>query len=142
MAAPGSARPPTARVRTGALAEGVVAERLAGQGWIIVARNVRVGRSELDIVAVDPGPPPALVVVEVRANRVSAFGRPEESVDRAKLRALVRGLAILRGEGALPDGRRLPRLPGRIDLVSVELGPTLARALPGTVLRHLRGIVD
>jgi putative endonuclease len=141
MAALRTARRPTARARTGTTAEALVAGRLVGQGWAILARNVHVGRSELDIVAVDPGPPPALGVVEVRANRASAFGRPEETVDRAKVRALVRGVAVLRETGALPDGRLLPQLRVRVDLISVELGPSLARDVSGTVRRHLRGIV-
>ena len=36
---------------------GPVADRLAAGGWRILGRNVHVGRRELDIVAVDPGPP-------------------------------------------------------------------------------------
>jgi Holliday junction resolvase-like predicted endonuclease len=48
---------------TGDEAESAVVADLASKGWTIVARNVRVGRGELDIVAVDPGRPPALVIV-------------------------------------------------------------------------------
>ena len=43
-------------------AEVLVAQLLAARGWRILARNVHAGRSELDIVATDPGPPPRLVV--------------------------------------------------------------------------------
>ena len=56
----------------------------------IVARNVHVGRAELDLIAIDPGPPPALVVVEVRWRAGRGFGLAEETVDhrkRARLRA-------------------------------------------------------
>src|SRR5450755_4901471 len=56
----------TTRQEAGDAAEVLVAERLAALGWTILARNVHAGRSELDIVAVDPGPPARLVVVEVR----------------------------------------------------------------------------
>ena len=52
--------------RAGDAAETLVAARLLAAGWTILARNVHVGRHELDLVAIDPGPPAALVVVEVR----------------------------------------------------------------------------
>jgi hypothetical protein len=45
--------------RAGDAAEDAVAVALATSGWRILGRRVRVGRLELDIVAVDPGPPPA-----------------------------------------------------------------------------------
>ena len=127
-------------MRSGAIAEELVAERLSHAGWRILGRNVRVGRSELDLVAVDPGPPHMLVVVEVRANRASSFGRPEERVDHSKLRAVFRGALALRGVGRLPDGTPLPRLSLRVDVVAVELGSTLGGAAPGTAFRHLRGV--
>ena len=56
----------TPQQRTGDEAERAVAERLSAEGWQILGTHVRVGRGELDLLAVDPGPPPMLVVVEVR----------------------------------------------------------------------------
>lgn len=106
--------------RAGDAAERHVADRLMADGWMILARNVHVGRHELDLVAVDPGPPAALVVIEVRWRRDRGFGLPEETVDHAKrtrVRVAAYGLLEL---GALPDGRTLPRLPLRFDLVVVE----------------------
>jgi putative endonuclease len=128
-------------MRAGAAGEARVGEHLTDIGWTILARNVRVGRSELDLVAVDPGPPATLVVVEVRANRTSRFGLPEESVDREKLRAVYRGALALRGAAVLPGGTRLPRLPLRVDVVSIEIAPRLRQSLDGMVLRHLRGAI-
>jgi putative endonuclease len=132
---------PTRRTRTGAAAERLVAGHLETLGWTVLARNVRAGRSELDLVAVDPGPPRRLVVVEVRANRAAGFGVPEDTVDRDKLRAVYRGALMLRAGGMLPDGSRLPRFPLRVDVLAVELGPTLAEGVGGAVLRHLRGVI-
>jgi putative endonuclease len=126
---------------TGRRAEALVAEKLAAKGWSVIGLNVRVGRSELDIVAIDPGPPPMLVVVEVRANRRPSFGRPEESIDRGKVRALYRGALGLRAGGGALAARVPRRLPLRIDLVSVELGPGIARGVGGPIIRHLRGLV-
>ena len=115
--------------RAGDAAETHVAERLEATGWTILGRNVHVGRHEIDLVAVDPGPPPALVVVEVRWRGERGFGLPEETVDHRK-RVRVRAAAYgLLDRGALPDGRAVPRLPLRFDLVVLE---------PGGRLRHHR----
>jgi putative endonuclease len=115
--------------RSGDAAEAAVADRLVAAGWSILGRNVRVGRYELDLVAVDPGPPRMLVAVEVRMRSNRAFGLPEETVDarkRIRVRAAAYGLLEL---GALPNGSALPFLPLRFDLVVVE---------PGDRLRHHR----
>jgi len=110
----------TAAQQAGDSAESLVLVRLVAAGWTILARNVHVGRYEIDLVAVDPGPPPALVVVEVRWRAARDFGLPEETVDhrkRTRVRAAAYGLLDL---GRLPDGSRIPRLPLRFDLVVVE----------------------
>jgi putative endonuclease len=110
----------TAAQQAGDAAETLVASRLLAAGWSILARNVHVGRHELDLVAIDPGPPRALVVVEVRWRAGRDFGLPEETVDhrkRTRVRAAAHGLLDL---GTLPDGRPVPRLPLRFDLVVVE----------------------
>ncbi|MEA2609060.1 MAG: putative endonuclease [Chloroflexota bacterium] len=115
--------------RSGDAAEHLVAQRLAAAGWTILGRNVHVGRYELDLIAVDPGPPRSLVAIEVRWRAGRDFGLPEETVDhrkRARIRAAAYGLLE---RGALPDGSVLPRLPLRFDLVVVE---------PGERIRHHR----
>ncbi len=133
--APTGPQPADAARLAGDRAEAVVAEALARAGWRILGRRVRAGRSELDIVAVDPGPPPALVIVEVRWRRSRAYGLPEETVDARKVARLRRGALRLLDDGVLPGGERLPSLPLRIDLVAVEPA-TDGRAR----LRHHRGI--
>ena len=113
----------TDRQKAGDAAEQLVAERLAARGWQVLARNVHAGRSELDIVAVDPGPPGRLVVVEVRWRHSREFGLAEETFDYRKTANLRRGLARLIEAGCLPTGEALPRLPIAIDLSVVEPGP-------------------
>jgi Holliday junction resolvase-like predicted endonuclease len=125
----------TDRQRSGDVAEQLVSERLAARGWMILARNVHAGRSELDIVAVDPGPPPRLVVVEVRRRRSTAFGTAEETVDYRKRALLRRGVARLMEAGTLPDGAALPHLPIAVDLAVVEPGP--GGRLTARVLRDI-----
>jgi len=111
-------------------AERLVADRLTASGWEILGRNVRAGRGELDIVAVDPGPPRTLVIVEVRWRRRRDFGLADESLDRRKRAHLRAAIARLLAVG-LPDGVTVPRLPLRVDLVVVE---------PGDRIRHHRHI--
>jgi putative endonuclease len=117
-------------------AEARVALELTACGWTILARNMRVGLGELDLVAIDPGPPPALVIVEVRWRRSRAFGLAEETLDyrkRAHLRAAIGRLL----EDGLPGGHPLPSLPFRADLVVVE--PPIRAGEPPR-LRHHRAI--
>ena len=119
----------TTAQRAGDEAEARVAAHLAALRWLVLGRQVRVGRAEIDLLAVDPGPPPALVVVEVRWRGRRDFGLAEETVDHRKRARLHRAAFALRERSTLPDGTRLPELPARFDLVVVE---------PGDRLRHYR----
>lgn len=130
-------KPRTLAQRAGDAAEDDVARRLVVRGWWLLGRRVRAGRSELDVVAVDPGPPRAIVIVEVRWRRRRDFGLPEETVDHRKLAHLRAGVGRLLESGRLPDGTVLPDLPIRLDLVVVE--PPLLPGDPARV-RHHRGI--
>ena len=122
MEGPIAATTRTLAQQAGDAAETLVAVRLLEAGWTVLARNVHVGRHELDLVAVDPGPPRALVIVEVRWRASRGFGLGEETVDHRK-RARVRLAAYgLMDRGVLPDGSTLPRLPVRFDLIAVEPG--------------------
>jgi putative endonuclease len=112
-----------------------VAIRLAEAGWTIVARNLRLGRDELDLVAIDPGPPAELVVVEVRRRGRRDFGLAEETLDHRKRFALRRAVGALRAAAVLPDGRPVPLLPVRVDLVAID-----PDAMGRARLRHHRGI--
>ena len=125
----------TGRQAIGDAAEAIVAERLAVAGWRILGRQVRVGRGELDIVAVDPGPPSRLVAVEVRWRASRAFGLAEESFRAPKRRHVRDALLRLVESGRLPGGNPIPHLPLGIDLVVVE-PPTRPGGPP--VVRHHR----
>lgn len=118
-------------MRRGAQAEDEAAAWLEAQGWRLLSRNIGIGGVEVDILAVDPGPPQALVVVEVRSLMTTAFGSPEERVDRAKVARLYRALSatrLIRDRLAqVADG-----LPRRVDLIVVD------RRSGRTEIRHLR----
>jgi putative endonuclease len=118
--------------RLGDAAEELAASRLRSLGWTILGRQIRVRRAEIDALALDPGPPAALVVVEVRWRASRDFGLPEETVRRAKLARLRTAGFELRAAGRLPDGTVVPPWPTlRVDLLAVE---------PGGRLRHHRGV--
>jgi putative endonuclease len=79
-----------ARRRTGAIAEDLIAERLAAAGWEIVERNARTRYGELDIVARDGL---TLVFVEVKGARHDTRFGPEKpilSIDFRKQRRVRR----------------------------------------------------
>jgi putative endonuclease len=78
------------RSATGLEGEALVAAYLEERGFGILARNARVGRFEIDLVArrLD-----LLVFCEVRARRSSAFLDPIETIDRAKTARVRRAAA-------------------------------------------------
>jgi putative endonuclease len=122
MEGPIAAPTRTQAQQAGDAAETLVLGRLIEAGWTVLARNVHVGRHELDLVAIDPGPPRALVIVEVRWRASRGFGLGEETVDHRK-RSRVRLAAYgLLDRGVLPGGAVVPRLPIRFDLIVVEPG--------------------
>ena len=132
---PVRSRPRTPAQRAGDAAEALAAEHLRELGWTVLARNVHLGRQEIDIVALDAGPPPAVVIVEVRWRVRRDFGLPEDTFDWRKRAHLRAALGRLLEAGALPDGRALPSASLRVDLVVVE-PPTVAGGSPR--LRHHR----
>src|SRR6478736_3495007 len=91
----------TAAQHAGDSAETLAIGRLLDAGWTVLARNVHVGRHEIDLVAVDPGPPASLVIVEVRWRTTRAFGLPEETVDHRKRSHLRLATYALLDRGAL-----------------------------------------
>lgn len=105
------------RRQRGADGEAVAERFLRKQGWLIVERNCRLGRGELDIVALDGD---ALVFVEVKTRMQpigSAFS-PFDSVGRQKQRQLRSLGGRWLGERAGDLLNRAPR-EIRFDLIGV-----------------------
>lgn len=121
----------------GAAAEDAAVEHLLRLGWSVLARNVRVGTDELDIIALEPLAPPALVIVEVRSRSGPRFGSAVESVDGDKVQRLYRAMSRLRrgGHPALGLDAR-PWQEWRVDLLTLR-----RRGRDGwRIERHLRGL--
>jgi putative endonuclease len=108
--------------------ERLAAEHLARAGYRIVARNVRVDRVEIDVVAARGE---LFVFVEVKTRAGRRFGAPEEAVDARKCARIVRGArAWLHANGR-------PRARARFDVIAVE--PDAAGVLR---VRHLPSAFD
>jgi putative endonuclease len=74
-------------IEFGASGEEAAARYIERLGWRVVARNVRVGRGELDIVAIDGD---ELVIVEVRSRRIGLISPAETTVGPMKLGRVIR----------------------------------------------------
>jgi putative endonuclease len=134
---PADPRPPAGpRGAIGAAAEDAAAAYLEGIGWTLLARNLRLGADEIDIVARDADDPPTLVVVEVRSRSGRGFGSALESMDARKVARLYRAaLTLHRGaQPGLPSGLRLARA-WRVDLLAMR-----RVGLEWVVESHLRGL--
>ena len=118
---PSLERPPAGpRGRVGAAAESAAASHLVAQGWVLLGRNLRFGRDELDLLARAPAPAGELVAVEVRARSGPAFGDALESVDARKVARLYRAVAALRRGGHPAVGPGPLRESVRVDLVTLR----------------------
>lgn len=60
---------------------------LEGEGYVIIDRDWKIGRRDLDIVALSPDGK-TLVVVEVKTRSGNDYQLPEEAVDGRKMRNL------------------------------------------------------
>ena len=118
--------PPRNRQALGALGETLAADYLRLRGWRLLARNLRVGQKEIDLLAAEGE---CLVGVEVRLRRGDRFGRALDSVNprkHAPLRSALREEVLRRGWRGLY----------RLDLVTLDLD--LAR--DRLELEHYRGL--
>jgi len=86
---------PGHRVLIGRDAEALAARSLARNGWVILSRNLRLGRLEVDLLARDPHG--ELVAVEVRRRTFVGAATPSELLGSRKMRALRRQRAYLPG---------------------------------------------
>jgi putative endonuclease len=78
-----------------AWAEDLVAAWYVRNGYVIVARNWRCPRGELDIVALRDG---VLAICEVKARRNANFGDPFEAITPQKMLRVRRATATLVGQ--------------------------------------------
>lgn len=103
----------------GRIGESVAVALLQRSGYTILARNVRCGRVELDIVAEEAG---MLVFVEVKARWSERYGAPEEAMTLTKRRN------VLHAAAQYLQTNSLEARPWRVDVLALQLrGTTLLR---------------
>jgi len=74
-------------LRTGRRGEDQAADFLKRAGYRLIARNVRVGRDELDLIARQNE---TVIFIEVKTRKNERFGRPVSAVNPAKRRKISR----------------------------------------------------
>ncbi len=79
--------------------EDIACETLVGMGHVILERNWRSGRLEVDIISYDPE---GIHFVEVKTRSQSVQAPPQENVDRNKQKHIVKA-----AQGFLRTGRGL-----------------------------------
>lgn len=124
-----AATPSGRRQRLGAEGERHAADYLAARGYRIVARNVRAGGVELDLIA-QRGP--LVVFVEVKTRRAGGSVPGVEAVDERKRARLIAGAT------AWLVAQRLGIRRARFDVIACEC----SRDGLSWRLRHLEGAFD
>ena len=99
----------------GLRAETAACAHLTQNGLVLLARNYRCRRGEIDLIMRDGD---TIVFTEVRFRRQSGFGSPLETVDARKQARL-----ILAARHWLQRHDPAGRHPARFDVVAIEPGP-------------------
>lgn len=102
-------------LKRGHRAETLAAEHLGRNGLVLLERNARAGRGEIDLVMRDRD---TLVFVEVRSRRSRAMVNASESITPAK-----RQKVIETAERLLLQHHDWQRLHCRFDVVAIEWHP-------------------
>ncbi len=97
----------------GKYGENLAARYLETQGYIILERNYRFERNEIDLACYDPAG--EIVFVEVKTRTSEAFGSPEEAVTSEKQARIARAAEIFLHE------KQLLNAPARFDVISIVL---------------------
>ncbi len=101
--------------------EALAAAYLENEGYVILERNYRFMRAEVDLVCFLPDEAyergGQLVFAEVKTRTGYGFGRPEEAVTPEKQQNLIRAAQAYLHE------RRLEGSPCRFDVVGIVLRP-------------------
>ncbi len=106
----------TRKQRIGQWGETVAGYFLEQRGYRVLARNVRTGRGEIDLVARSAAG--TVVFVEVKTRTNDHFGLPEEAVDARKLEHLFRA-----AEAYLEAHPDLTGQDWRIDAIAIQGKP-------------------
>jgi putative endonuclease len=122
----------TPRQRLGRWGEMVATYFLEQRGYKVLARNVRTGRGEIDLIARQEQAD-VLVFVEVKTRTNASFGLPEEAVDARKLEHVFRA-----AEAYLQERPELTEKEWRIDVVAIQGKP--GEKVEDVIIEHFENI--
>ena len=89
-------------IEIGRQGEDLAADWLVRSGFTLLHRNWRHGRYEVDILAGRMG---VLHVIEVKTRRSTAYGHPEEGVNRKKIEHMLQGASAWLHKRSVQHGR-------------------------------------
>ena len=101
----------TEKQERGAIGEQAAVDYLRQNGFMIVERNYRVGRSEVDIIATRYD---ELHFVEVKTRKYSSMTAPEEAITEQKMRAMRRAASAYMAQHHL-------MLEPRFSLIAIDI---------------------
>lgn len=105
------------RKKLGAWGEEVAEKFLKEKGYMVLTRNLRIGRGELDILAFKDE---YLMVVEVKTKTSRFFGEPAEEVDEKKIEQICNLVEKLIGDTGLLEKIGLKEVVNwQLDIVAV-----------------------
>jgi putative endonuclease len=122
----------TPRQRLGRWGETVAALFLEQRGYHIVARNVRTGHDEIDLIARQQQGG-ILVFVEVKTRGNTRFGLPEEAVDVRKVGHVFRAAEVY-----LQEHPEMIESDWRIDIIAVQGKP--GEKVEDVIIEHFENI--
>lgn len=109
---------PSPRQTKGTAGEDLAAKYLEGKGYVVLERNYRFMKAEVDLIAFLPASDYTrggdLVFVEVKWRQSGQFAAPEAAVDASKRRNM-----IMAAEAFLHE-RKLEGTPCRFDVVAIQ----------------------
>ena len=111
---------------TGQVGERAAVDWLRREGFLIMERNWRYGRYELDIIALKDE---CIRFVEVKTRSVTGWTSPESAIDRSKRNSMIRAAMAYRR--LHPSHRNFG-----FDLAAVDLMPD-----GSCEVRYIRGII-
>jgi len=95
--------------KLGKKGEALALKMLSDKGYEILETNWRHKRDEIDIIALDGN---EIVIVEVKTRSTDFFGDPEDSIDKLKMKRLVRATEEYLGQNSIEN-------ECRYDIVSI-----------------------
>lgn len=102
-------------MKLGAEGEQIALKFMEARGFILVSKNFRFQRAEVDIIVKDEGNQ-LLVFIEVKTRRNRKFGEPEESVTQRKVNQICKS-----AEGFLMKNPEYNKYTRRFDVIAIMI---------------------